>query len=849
MVTAGSSSSARFRSLPGPARAFVAGAVALAAVILIARFPTAIPNPALFTAFAVASCLASAMKVRLPLGAGSSNLSVSYTVDFAGLLILGASQTMLIAGFSALTQSTFNTARRNPLYRKVFSTAALILTVQGAGSMFTALGGQVDVFDAGLVKPLVGAALGYYVLNTFLMAAAVGLSTEERVWKVWQSNFLWTAPSYVVGAGAAAGAAAAWAAGWGWLLPLAIAPVYLTFRSYRVYLDRIAAEQRHHEEMMRLHGQTVEALKTAKESEQRYALAAAGSNDGLWDWDLVSGVFYASDRWKLMLGLPAETPLGQAHDWFALVHPEDITELRSILDRHLAGETPHFEHEYRMAHSDGSVRWILCRGVAVRNESGNPIRMAGSHTDITERRQIQDDLAHAALHDDLTGLANRTLFTALLERSLARARRSQTYVCAVLFIDIDHFKLVNDSLGHLVGDRFLLSMGKRFVEHLRPGDVLARLGGDEFAVLLDDIPDSTTATTIADRLHASLLEPIDLEGREVYTSASMGIAFGNSRYLRSEDLLRDADTAMYRAKALGRSQAQIFDPSMHASAIQRLTLETQLRRALERQEFSIAYQPIIQLDSNEVCGFEALVRWDRPDGISTPPADFIPVAEETGLIVPLTNWVLKEACRQVTEWQRSFGRPLTLTVNISAKLFDRPALVDEVRSAITDSGLLKGTLRLEITESFLANGSDAVVQRLDDLRSIPVELYLDDFGTGFSSLSYLHRYRLDALKIDQSFISRMGGMYNDSPIVSSIVNLARELGMGVIAEGVETVQQASQLLALECPQAQGFLFSRPLPAREAYAFLSSRPLLKAEAPSAIAEPQVVRIESQGGAIH
>ena len=292
---------------------------------------------------------------------------------------------------------------------------------------------------------------------------------------------------------------------------------------------------------------------------------------------------------------------------------------------------------------------------------------------------------------------------------------------------------------------------------------------------------------------------------------------------------------MYRAKALGRSQCQIFDPSMHASAIQRLTLETQLRRALERQEFSIAYQPIIQLDSNEVCGFEALVRWDRPDGMSTPPSDFIPVAEETGLIVPLTNWVLKEACRQVAEWQQSFGRPLTLTVNISAKLFDRPALVDEVRSAITDSGLLPGTLRLEITESFLANGSDAVVQRLDELRSIPVELYLDDFGTGFSSLSYLHRYRLDALKIDQSFISRMGGMYNDSPIVSSIVNLARELGMGVIAEGVETAQQASQLLALECPQAQGFLFSRPLPAAEAYAFLSSRPLLKAEAPSAHAE--------------
>ena len=682
------------------------------------------------------------------------------------------------------------------------------------------------MFDAGLVKPLVGAALAYYLLNTSTMAGAVGLSTGQGIWKVWQSNFLWTAPSYFVGAGAAAGAAAAWVAGWGWLLPLAIAPAYLTFRSYRIYLDRIAAEQRHHDEMMRLHARTVEALETAKESEQRYALAAAGSNDGLWDWDVVSNVFYASDRWKLMLGLSAETPVAQAEDWFEHVHAEDLPELREILDRHLSGQTPHFEHEYKMSHRDGSHRWILCRGIAVRNEAGAPVRMAGSHTDVTERRRIQDDLAHAALHDDLTGLANRTLFTALLERSLARARRTQSYVCAVVFVDIDHFKLVNDSLGHLVGDKFLVSLAKRFLQHLRPGDILARLGGDEFAVLLDDIPDSGTATTIADRLHTALLEPFDLEGREVYSSASMGIAFGNSRYLRSEDLLRDADTAMYRAKAHGRSQYEIFDPSMHASAIQRLTLETEMRRALERQEFSVEYQPIVQLDTNEVCGFEALVRWERADGTAVEPSEFIPVAEETGLIAPLTNWVLKEACWQVAEWQQSLDHPLTLTVNISAKLFDRPALVDEVRSAVTESALRPGTLRLEITESFLANNSDVVAQRLDELRSVPVELYLDDFGTGFSSLSYLHRYRLDALKIDQSFISRMGGTFNDSPIVSSIVNLARELGMGVIAEGVETEQQASQLLALDCPQAQGFLFSRPLRPDEAYTFLSTRRLIK-----------------------
>ena len=813
-------STSHFSSLPRSARVFVAGTIALAAILLVVRFPTALPNPLLVLAFAVASCVASALRVRLPLGRSSSNLSVSYTVDFGGLLVLGADPTMLVAALSALTQSTFRTARRNPLYRILFSVGALIITVQAAGWTFTATGGRVGVFDIGLVRPLVAAALAYYLLNTFTMAGAVGLSTGQSVWRVWQSNFLWTAPSYFVGAGAAAAAVAAWAGGYGWLIPLAVAPVYLTFRSYRIYLDRIAAEQRHHDEMMRLHAQTVEALRTAKESEQRYALAAEGSNDGLWDWDLIEDRFYASERWKLMLGLPAEAPLERSQDWLARVHPDDVIELRALLDRHLAGGTPHFEHEYRMTDLEGSVLWMLCRGVAVRDESGKPVRMAGSQTDITERRRIQDDLAHAALHDDLTGLANRTLFTALLERSLARARRSSSYVCGVLFIDIDHFKLINDSLGHVVGDRFLVDMAKRFLKHLRPGDVLARLGGDEFAVLLDDLPDAVTASVIADRLHAALLEPFALEGRDVYTSASMGIAFGSALYMRTEDLLRDADTAMYRAKALGRSQCQTFDPSMHASAIERLTLETQLRRAIERHEFILEYQPIVELDSKTVCGFEALVRWARADGSVTYPGDFIPVAEETGLIAPLTTWVLRSACRQMAQWQKALGRPLTITVNISAKLFDRVTLVEEVRDAVVESGLLPRTLRLEITESFLANSSDVVVRRLDELRAIPVELYLDDFGTGFSSLSYLHRYRLDALKIDQSFISRMGGLYNDSPIVSSIVNLARELGMGVIAEGVETTQQASQLLELDCPHAQGYLFSRPLRADAALAFLS-----------------------------
>jgi diguanylate cyclase (GGDEF)-like protein/PAS domain S-box-containing protein len=829
-------STTRFRELPWAARVYIAAVAGAAAVVLLRQVPFAVADSLLFAMLLVASSLSSAIKVRLPLGASASNLSVSYTVDFASLLLLGPAPTMIVAAVSAFMQSTFRTARRNPVYRVLFSVSALVLTVQGAWWVFTALGGRIAVFDVYLIRPLVAAAFTYYMFNTGLMAAAIGLAARQPVARVWHSSFLWTAPSYFVGAGAAAGAASAWAAGWAWGIPLAVAPVYLTFRSYRIYLDRIAAEQRHHEQILGLHAQAVEALRTARESEQRYALAAAGSNDGLWDWNLPDDQFYASERWKLMLGLAPEAAIARGDDWFVHVHSDDRAELRAALDRHLSGDTPHFEHEYRMRHNDGSVRWMLCRGVAVPDDAGRPIRIAGSQTDVTERRRIQDDLAHAALHDDLTGLANRTLFTAMLERSLGKAKRASVSNCAVLFIDIDHFKLVNDSLGHVAGDHLLVAIAKRFLHLVRPGDVLARLGGDEFAVLIEDASDRTKATAIAVRLLAALDDSFEIDGRELFATASVGIAYGSGVYHRSEDLLRDADTAMYRAKALGRSQYQTFDPTMHASAIQRLTLETQLRRAVERREFILEYQPIVELESSQVTGFEALVRWVRPDGSTTYPSEFIPIAEETGLIAPLSTWVLMEACCRVAEWQRMLSRPLTLTVNISTKLFDRPTLVDEVRGAIAASGLAPGTLRLEITESFLANSTDAVMDRLDKLRAIPVELYLDDFGTGFSSLSYLHRYRLDALKIDQSFIGRMD-TFSDSPIVSSIVNLARELGMGVIAEGVETPQQAAQLRALECPHAQGYLFSRPLPAEAAREYLLMR---EAETPPAETEPRSLR---------
>jgi diguanylate cyclase (GGDEF)-like protein len=381
----------------------------------------------------------------------------------------------------------------------------------------------------------------------------------------------------------------------------------------------------------------------------------------------------------------------------------------------------------------------------------------------------------------------------------------------VLFLDLDNFKLVNDSLGHLVGDQFLVAISSRLHAQLRPSDVLARLGGDEFAVLIEDFTAPDEVCAITERLQRSLRDPIRLQGRELYASASIGVVLGGLHYETVDDLLRDADIAMYRAKAAGRGGYQIFDPHMHASAVERLTLETELRRAVERKEFSIFYQPIVELATTRIIGLEALLRWKRADGHIDSPAEFIAIAEETGLIIPLTSHVLVEGCYQVAAWQKLFGQSLQLSVNVPSKLFMRANFVDEVETVMTSSGLMPNSLQLEITESVLLTHSDVVDRNFQRLHEIGVAIHLDDFGTGYSSLSYLQRYPVDALKLDRTFVARMGTHENDV-VGGAIVKLARELGMGIIAEGVETVEHAEQLSALDCPHAQGFLFSEPLTA-------------------------------------
>ena len=564
-----------------------------------------------------------------------------------------------------------------------------------------------------------------------------------------------------------------------------------------------------------------------RESEERYALAASGANDGLWDWNLRTHEVYFSGRWKSMLGYEEHEVENSLHEWFERIHREDLERVKMELTHHFQRLTPHFESEYRLLHQDGTYRWMLSRGLAVQDNKGKPYRIAGSQTDITERKLAEARLMHNAFHDALTGLSNRVLFMKRLGQALKLSQRRQNYLFAVLFLDLDRFKVINDSLGHMSGDQLLIAFVQRLLPHLRFGDTIARLGGDEFAILVENITEISDVTDIANRIQTELTLPFNLGGHQVFTSVSIGIALSSTGYDRPEELLRDADLAMYSAKALGKARYEVFDPAMHTSAVTLLQLENDLRRAVERQEFQLHYQPIVTLLTGRITGFEALIRWHHPERGLVLPAEFIPVAEETGLIVPIGYWVLKEACRQMCLWQA--GSPtspsLTISVNLSVRQFVQADLIQQIDQILQETGLDARSLRLEITESVIMENAEAAAAMLLQLRSLGVQLYVDDFGTGYSSLSYLHRFPIDALKIDRSFISGMGVEHESAEIVQTIITLAQNLGIYVVAEGVETAVQLSQLRAINCKdgQGQGYFFSKPLEREAVEALLATQP--------------------------
>ncbi len=506
------------------------------------------------------------------------------------------------------------------------------------------------------------------------------------------------------------------------------------------------------------------------------------------------------------------------------MHPEDIEQVKAEMAAHLEGLSPHYESEHRMRHKDGSYRWMVSRGLAVRDANGNTYRMAGSQTDITKRKLAEEQLLHDAFHDALTGLSNRALFINRLRHTIKRAKRREDYVFAVLFLDLDRFKVINDSLGHNVGDQLLIAFVRRLEACLRSVDTVARLGGDEFVILLEDITDVCDATHAAKRIQKELALPFNLGGHEVFTTMSIGIALSTTGYNQPEELLRDADAAMYRAKSLGKARYEIFDPVLHTRALTLLQVENDLRRAVEREEFQIHYQPIVELETGKLRSFEALVRWQHPNQGLVSPAAFIPVAEETGLIVPIGYWILRSACRQLHVWQVRFpaNQLLTISVNLSGKQFSQPDLIQQIDQILQETGLDASSLSLEITESMIMENDESAIATLLQLRDLGVKLSIDDFGTGYSSLGRLHHFPINVLKIDRSFVSGLGVNEGNLKIIEAIVTLAHQLDMEVTAEGVEMAEQLAQLRKLKCEYGQGYFFSRPLDSQAAEALIVAK---------------------------
>ncbi|AWU93981.1 sensor domain-containing protein [Azospirillum ramasamyi] len=555
------------------------------------------------------------------------------------------------------------------------------------------------------------------------------------------------------------------------------------------------------------------AEQRLRRSEERYALAAAGAADGLWDWHIDSGEVYYSPRWKAMLG-HEDAEIGDTIDeWFKRVQPGDLDGLRTAINLHLTGERSHLQHEFRLRDKAGQEMWMLVRGLAVRNEKGCAVRMAGSMTDITARKKAEQQILFDAVHDGMTGLPNRTLLLDRVGQALDRNRRAAARPFAVIIIDLDRFKAINDALGSSAGDRVLRIIAKRLDTSRRVGDTLARLSADEFAVLVDELDDAGDALEAAERMARAISRPITLEeGRDLVLTASIGVALSQTGYDRAEDMLRDASLSMYRAKSGGRARIDVFDANLRRQAMAAMRMEADLRAALEQEQLCLHYQPIVLLETGAIAGFEALMRWNHPDRGLVPPAEFIPLAEETGLIAPMGRWALREAVRQLALWQARFPRPVPLfmSVNVSTRQFRDDDLVAAVRDLLDAVPIPPSSLKLELTESLLMKDPDECRMLMQSIRDMDVRLSIDDFGTGYSSLAYLHKLPVDVLKIDRSFVRALSTGEGNAAIVQVIAGLATILRLDAVAEGVETADEAVYLRGL-CKYAQGYHFARPAP--------------------------------------
>ncbi|RIK05195.1 MAG: diguanylate cyclase [Acidobacteria bacterium] len=560
-----------------------------------------------------------------------------------------------------------------------------------------------------------------------------------------------------------------------------------------------------------------------RRSDERYRLVALACRDGVWDWDLVAGEISYSKRWLEMIGLVA-APSPSPDVWFDRVHSDDLRVLHEAISTHLEGLTERLSVRYRLRGEDGSYRWMEASALAASDQRGVPYRLVGTQMDVTESVFAEHRLATEATHDSLTGLANRSLFMSRLEHVVDQGLIARDTHFAVLFVDIDRFKWVNDSLGHAVGDELLVELADRLAAVSRPGDTVSRLAADEFAVLLTGLTGPDDASSVAERMLSSIDRRFLLAGREIEVRASIGIATSRTAYGSSDELLRQAGLALYRAKQDVHSGYVVYDDEVDSEASERLETEQALRRALQQGDMVLHYQPIVDLGTGRIVSFEALVRWEHPERGLLGPNQFLTLAEQTGLIVPLGEHVLRQGCLQLRAWtdRRNAGH-LSISVNVSARQLAEAGLVDVVSGVLAETGVEAHRLTIEVTEHSVIHNVQAAAATLEAIRALGVRVHTDDFGSGHAALSYLRLFPVDALKIDRSFIAGLGSERSALPFVRAMVTLAHSLGLGVIAEGVETAEQLDVLQSLGCEEAQGYFFAPPRSAEDIVDLNDTRP--------------------------
>ncbi|HUQ29603.1 MAG TPA: EAL domain-containing protein [Usitatibacter sp.] len=773
------------------------------AVSRIAMLEGAVLAQVLVGAFVTA--VVGLFPVRIP-GAKTA-LAGGEIFIFLILLVYGAPAAVLAAALEGAVASWRVSKRWTS---RIVTPAMASLAMLVCGTLFEVARGQLGkagMNSGALIALVMAFAVLYWMANTIITSTLISLKRGTGVTPVrWLKDMGWMGLAYVAGA-SIAGILFLGFKQFGLPSLMIAAPLIAMFLStLHNYFQRKEADERHVEEL--------------KESESRFHSAFTHAAIGMALVTSEGKFIQANKAFAQMLGRGTAALLEAELN--TLVHPEDLQALQGPVEKLQKGELSSVHTEIRGRHLDGSDVWMSLNVSLARDWQFKTHNLIVQAQDVSARRRAEAELYHNAYHDSLTQLSNRAHFDEQLKRAIARVQRHPSQRFAVMYLDFDRFKLVNDSLGHRAGDELLVNVGKRLRAMLRPTDVLARLGGDEFAILVEDLNRQRDAIDLAERVHKELEKPIRLGAMEVTVSASVGITFSTNNYQSSDQIIRDADIAMYKAKSRGKAQYAVFDSSLHRHVAEQLQLEQELRRALGQGQLILEYQPICTLKDRKLTGFEALVRWNHPERGLLEPASFIPVAEETGLIVPLGNWVLTEACRQMREWRAiRDGSALGMSVNVSSLQLTHPDFVSQVGRALQAAEMRPSQLTLEVTESVLMNGIDNAVTTLTALRQMGVTLSIDDFGTGYSSLSYLATLPIDALKIDRSFIDRMSREAEGGEIVKAIFKLGQALSKQVYAEGIETRAQLAQLQDMGCEFGQGFLLSRPVNAQSAGGYVAS----------------------------